>query len=563
MTTATWGTSAALALGLLAALPAGAGVDLGNGSYFRMDDDFNAAADTPRSRLVQALTRVYSSAHGTGLFGRGWCTELETRLEVEGGTAVLSYCGDGRRVTMKSSKGAYRSARSGGPHVLKAGAHGFVYSRNGQPVYGFDRSGRLETLYDGDGREAWRLWYGGGRLGRISPATGEGQLVLDYNPDGMVSSLSFADTPDAASYAYGPGAVLAGVSVNNQPRHHYRYDERSRNMVEAASGEREERMTYWEDGRIFRWQDKANCHTDFTYEQRDAVGEGKLRQQVAHSVRSCMLAEDGEAERLERDDKTVRLTRSADAASVYVDVEEDLAATTRMAHYRDGLPAVLRWMQKDWRERQVNFTHDRLGRVKHVLDTLSEAATGTWVERSETRYAYADGESRRIAHVRKSIKAASREISELWWRYRYDSRHRVVEASGSVQKPFRLRYDAQNRIVAASEKGGSRFRIGYEGRGGKPAMMEIPGKMKVNVTYDSEGNIASTRFEPPSSAPRFQALSAAIDLLEKVQEPLWLDPYSRGCGGPSSKDDPLGIVNLVGMAPCNCELMLIPQAEGR
>ncbi len=84
-----------------------AGINLFNGDYSRTEVDFT----TPSGQL--SIQRTYNSkGRFQGLFGLGWCSNLETRLEIKKTEITLVECGDGRHITFawNTQLGSYASA---------------------------------------------------------------------------------------------------------------------------------------------------------------------------------------------------------------------------------------------------------------------------------------------------------------------------------------------------------------------------------------------------------------------------------------------------------------------
>ncbi|UOF00903.1 RHS repeat domain-containing protein [Bdellovibrio reynosensis] len=146
---------------LASSITAQAMVDTSSGSYIHSWIDF----EKPGLELAMKLERTYNSrSNRTGWFGYGWCTDLETSIDVSENGVHFVYCGAGRDVTFR---------KKGSSFVSKDPSMG-VFTKEGSTY--------IRTLKDGT-----REKYNNGVLTEI--AKGEVKLFFKYQENGLPKEI--------------------------------------------------------------------------------------------------------------------------------------------------------------------------------------------------------------------------------------------------------------------------------------------------------------------------------------------------------------------------------------
>ncbi|WP_108724619.1 LamG-like jellyroll fold domain-containing protein [Streptosporangium minutum] len=208
-----------------------------------------------------AVTRSYNSLDGRidGMFGPGWSTRYDMKIQPEGGTLqtlLLTYP-DGRKLRFVEKRGSTLFQSPPGVHVTLAAVTGggWRLMDKSSISYTFDAQGRLSKLTDNHGR-AQNLTYGtDGKLTTVTAAGGrsltftwtgahvtavatdpvDGQpLTWTYVYDGQRLSQACSPTaaPNCTTYDYASGSRYRASVLDDRPKGYWRMGE-----VRSESGE--------------------------------------------------------------------------------------------------------------------------------------------------------------------------------------------------------------------------------------------------------------------------------------------------------------------------------------
>lgn len=216
-----------------------------------------------------SVTRSYNSldARIDGMFGPGWSTRYDMKVQPEGGTPqtlLLSYP-DGRKLRFVEKRGSTVFQSPPGMHVTLAAVTGggWRLMDKSSISYTFDAQGRLSKLTDNHGR-AQDLTYGtDGKLTTVTAAGGrsltftwtgahvtavatdpvDGQpLTWTYVYDGQRLSQACSPTaaPNCTTYDYATGSRYRASVLDDRPKGYWR-------MGEVRSQSNEGTYTYFPD----------------------------------------------------------------------------------------------------------------------------------------------------------------------------------------------------------------------------------------------------------------------------------------------------------------------------
>ncbi|MEV4181626.1 LamG-like jellyroll fold domain-containing protein [Streptosporangium canum] len=207
-----------------------------------------------------AVTRSYNSLDGRidGMFGPGWSTRYDMKIQPEGGTPqtlLLTYP-DGRKLRFVEKRGSTLFQSPPGVHVTLAAVTGggWRLMDKSSISYTFDAQGRLSKLTDNHGR-AQNLTYGtdgklttvtaGGRsltftwtgthVTAVATDPVDGQpLTWTYVYDGQRLSQACSPTaaPNCTTYDYASGSRYRASVLDDRPKGYWRMGE-----VRSQSGE--------------------------------------------------------------------------------------------------------------------------------------------------------------------------------------------------------------------------------------------------------------------------------------------------------------------------------------
>lgn len=217
---------------------AAAVVDLSIANY---SDTWTDMEYVDSGTALLTIERAYNSRSlFDGIFGFGWCSDFETRLEVRVPRQhlVLKWCGDFSTTSLLADRLSAPNLRYSSPagdwelletedgytvrHLTLPDQGEDLRGQGSDPVeLELDLEGRLRrTVYD-DGRYL-DYQYQLGRLREVRAGTGE-SLVLDYGSDGKVRKVTGPEDLEA-SYRYTNRGDLAWSRSARGNEYEYNYD---------------------------------------------------------------------------------------------------------------------------------------------------------------------------------------------------------------------------------------------------------------------------------------------------------------------------------------------------
>ncbi len=165
------------------------------------------------------FSRTYSTlgASVSGLFGFGWTSNYEARLELDANANAIIHQANGSIIAFTNSdlSGTYVPAR---PRVLgrliRDGAGNFWFTEHGRTVYEFNRSGQLVAIKDLNGNTT-SLSYTAGVLSAVTDAqnrsltvtTANGVITRITDPAGRHSDYTYDSNGNLSSAADPTGAT--------------------------------------------------------------------------------------------------------------------------------------------------------------------------------------------------------------------------------------------------------------------------------------------------------------------------------------------------------------------
>ncbi|MBB5132453.1 RHS repeat-associated protein [Thermocatellispora tengchongensis] len=221
------------------------------GNYTTTFSDVSVAVVGPPLAVVRSYNSL--DPRKDGLFGAGWSTRYDMKIESEGGSpeSLLVTFPDGRqlRFRQKGSTTSYQSPAAMHFTLAKVSGGGWRLMDKASTVYEFDAQGRLLKLSDSRGR-GQDLTYGtDGRLQKVTATGGRsltftwsgnhvGSVATDpvdgtamtwtyhYDGDRLTQVCSPAAAPNCTVYTYGTGSRYREVVLDDRPVGYYRLGER-------------------------------------------------------------------------------------------------------------------------------------------------------------------------------------------------------------------------------------------------------------------------------------------------------------------------------------------------
>ncbi|MFI7703257.1 RHS repeat-associated core domain-containing protein [Nonomuraea sp. NPDC049480] len=218
-----------------------------SGNYTTTVVDASVATAGP----ALSITRSYNSkdARRNGLFGAGWSTRFDMKVEAEPSGSLLVTYPDGQRLRF-APKGDGSFQPPPGTHATLAtvSGGGWKLMDKSSTVYHFNAQGRLTRVVDARGR-AQELTYGtDGKLAKVTavggrsltftwngahvagvstdPVNGTAQTwTYTYNGDTLTQACNPGVAPNCTTYGYTTGSLYRGLVEDDEPVGYWRLGE--------------------------------------------------------------------------------------------------------------------------------------------------------------------------------------------------------------------------------------------------------------------------------------------------------------------------------------------------
>lgn len=483
-----------------------AGVDLSNGNFAKTTVDL-----TIRGTGFKIARTYNSRTSREGIFGHGWCSEIETTVRPNGSGGVdVIECGSGRVVRYGNENSAktdvpklveqiiakVRVSHPDGKRVKDlekalsedaslrdefAGAYGVYpkpkvgakfdatgegsfkvtadgYERrlaNGTTVR-FDKSGRVERYELGAGDYVKLVW---GDKGLEEIVSGDGSKIsAKTNAFGRVESLK-APGGETTTYSYSETGDLTGVksSATGTAAKSYSYDDKH-NLTKLEEPGWSLELAYDKKRDLLeKLRDlRTACVDSYSY---PSAGKNEV---IAKLKKECKGEKPVDGE--------FRYSYSAatgPANQVSFRVGERKADVTYAGSF--DRPLVI---SSDGAK--IEYRYDKIGRL------VSRRAPA-----SESKYSY-DGGSNRVSEVvvaRPALKNQKRTT-----KFEYDRSGNVSKMIGATTGE--VDYDQKGRLVRIKRAKEGDIFLSYSAKGEKPERVRIEGKGEIKISYDASGAIA-------------------------------------------------------------------------
>jgi|GEM_PF-4180844 len=207
-----------VSLNMILANAAFAKVNMATGQYNYQEVDFEASSQGDPLRFWRSYN---SQSQYVGLFGRGWCTNIESRLVFKKSTAPeLKWCHKTVSKFRPSKKGSIFMGTRG--YVLKVQKTGWVLKEPSGDQMFFDKRGRLVRQLHGAkkkmlsiayGKKGLQIRYGKRHLqlltrgGRVVSGQGKGLKPAAYRYKGKHLAWARSATTKGTSFKYKKGRL--------------------------------------------------------------------------------------------------------------------------------------------------------------------------------------------------------------------------------------------------------------------------------------------------------------------------------------------------------------------
>ncbi|OAN45227.1 hypothetical protein A6A04_20930 [Paramagnetospirillum marisnigri] len=431
--------------------------------------------------LEPSLERFYrSDSRRSGLFGRGWGSRYETRVEMQAdGTLAVIENGCGATVTFHSVHGHPDrwEAKSCGLQQISQTPSGFERHMADGKTETFAKDGRLQRITDSNGN-----W--------ITVRHEQERIVSIEDNFGRVMTL-----------AYGPDGHLERITGEGGCEARYRFDAEGRLIAATDPDGGEHRYAYGEDGLLITGVSPKDGKVTATYKsgRLTSFGEnGSIRRFDRHEgggwTEILETTEDSEGQRLSTT-RRIQLfsTDQHGHLRMWRQMSDRDGRLTDIEYNETGQVAIIR----DGNGHSSGFRYDAMGRLLHK-ETPDETVDMAYDPRT--------GKVSRVERVAKGARS--------WSRFAYDARGNLTAAANSQGRKVSLDHDPQGRISKITERG-KHLAFTYN-RESRPTSVTLRDGGSIQVEYDGKGEIASVKSNG-GAATALKVTQAFQNLLELVK----------------------------------------------
>ncbi|AGH96591.1 DUF6531 domain-containing protein [Pseudobdellovibrio exovorus] len=544
--------SAALVLSLLLSYaPAHALVDMNSASYSNVWTDLQV----PGNGYDLKVMRAYKSRTlFNGMFGFGWCSTFETKLEViSEGNIKISECGDGleivfspREITRKDvdTTIAQIIARMKVDPKLKILSQDYWKKLSDELVENSDKRSSLAAQYKvlvpvkegtrflANGREVENVVFNKTHYTRnLSDGSYQrfdlqGRMTHNYDKNGNFLRFTYDqdlltqledNNARKLSFRYFPNKKVRQITGPNGLTSEYKYDSKE-NLV---------------------WNKNAWAKTDkdvYTYEYNEFHNLTKATwpDRTSITIRYDNIKDwvVGFTDR----DKCVENYKYEFSptnakfhywSSVVKTCGKDVVARNRYEFWHKQLPSgqvVLSRVLTNTNGSTTDITyHDIHGKAtsikknndKVIFDYFPDGLIKTRESAiSKVEFTH-DAATKKVASVKTTVFDKGKAVSVIQTVFRYDNKGNLIYAENTDGQKINMTYDFKGRIATITDHAKKVVRIDYEERFGKPSVVTRPGLGTIHVSYKPNGEIAKVdSAEGPSVAS--QVASTFSNLLEVI-----------------------------------------------
>lgn len=536
-------------------------VDMNSASYSNLWTDL----EVPGSGYDLKVVRAYKSRTlFNGMFGFGWCSTFETKLEVNSeGNILISECGDGQEVLfspreilrkdidgtisqiigkmkadpkMKSLSADYlkklsedlvedsgqRSDLAKKYQVAVQVKEGTKFMANGREVENvvlsknfytrnlpdgsyqrFDMQGRLTHSYDKNGNFL-KLEYDKDLIVQVED-NNQRKLVFRYYPNKKVKQIS------------GPNSLLSEYKYNSQEdliwnknawaksdkeTYTYEYNE-FHNLTKATWPDKTSIAIKYDNLKdwVVGFTDRDKCTENYKYEFSQNSPKLHYWSSVVKTCGKEVVAKNRyEFWHKEMPSGETILSRVLTSVN---------GSTTDITYHPTLGKAISIKKNND----VVTFDYYPDGLIK-----LKESAL------AKVEFTH-DPTNKKVATVKSTVmNEKGKALSVLTSSFKYDAKGNLVYAENSDGQKINMTYDTKGRIASITDQAKKVVKIEYEERYGKPSVVTRPGLGTIKVSYKATGEILKVDSADGASVATQVAstFSNLLDVISPATQDLYL-----------------------------------------
>ncbi len=536
-------------------------VDMNNASYSNTWVDL----EVPGNGYDMKVLRAYKSRTlFNGIFGFGWCSEFETKLETTSeGNIKISECGDGQEIVFSAkeitkkdidatissiltkmktdTKGKsasadyfkkisdqmaidddYRARMAKTYSIAVPIKEGTKFSANGKEVENvvfnkthytrnlpdgsyqrFDLLGRLSYMYDKN-TNFLKFEYDKDLLKEVEDNNSR-KLTFRYFPNKKVKSIS------------GPNGLVTEYKYNSQEDltwnknawaktdkqvYIYEYNE-FHNLTKANWPDNTSISVRYDNVKdwVLGFTDRDKCNENYKYEFSATNPKFHYWSSVTKTCGKEVVANN----RFEFWHKQVE-----SGQVVLSRVLTSISGSTTDITYHDtfGKPVV------------IKKNNDRMS-FEYFPDGLIKTKQAGYAKLDFTH----DAQTKKVSAVKSTISnEKGKVVSARQTSFKYDSKGNLSFAENSDGQKVIITYDLKGRISSITDQAKKIVKIDYEDRFGKPSIVTRPGLGTIKVSYKPNGDIAKVdSAEGPTVASQVAStFNNLLDVISPATQELYL-----------------------------------------
>lgn len=527
-------------------------VDMNSASYSNLWTDL----EVPGGGYDLKVLRAYKSRTlFNGMFGFGWCSTFETKLETMAEGAIrVSECGDGMEVVYSPREITRKDVDRTVSQIIakmKADPKIKILSQD------YWRQLSADLVEDGDKRSSLAMQY------RIAVPIQEGTKFLANGKE--VENVVFNKTHytrNLADGSYQRFDLQGRLTHNYDKNGNYLKFSYDKDLLVQIEDNNQRRLTfrYYANKKVKQITGPNGLNSEYKYNSQEDLIWNKNA--WAKSDKDVYTYEYNEFHNLTKavwPDKTfisVKYDNIKDWVLAFSDRDKcvenykyEFSPTNPKFHYWSSVTKTCG--AKVVAKNRYEFWHKQLPNGQVVLSRVLSNKNGSTEdvmyhdihgkavsikknnEKINFEY-YADGliksresssskvefthdpASKKVATVKTTLyNGKGKPVSVLLTSFKYDSKGNLVYAENSNGQKINMSYDFKGRIATITDQAKKVVKIDYEERFGKPSVVTRPGLGTIHVSYKSNGEIAKVdSAEGPTVAS--QVASTFNNLLDVI-----------------------------------------------
>ncbi|MBX9767911.1 MAG: cell wall-associated protein wapA [Bdellovibrionales bacterium] len=522
---------------VLYSLPSGAVVDMKNANF----SDTWKFIEVPGVGYDLSVVGTYNSRSlHNGKLGFGWCSNLETNLEITPeGSLRLTECGDGME-TVFTPQGSAEELKAAVAQITKE-----VRTREPGKPDKYYKDIETQLMNDPDVRIDYAKRFKIKRdikEGTAFHANGKGVDVIYKKPDGFTRTLQ-----DGSSQKFDLNGNLSHLFDRNGNSIKFTWKSEQIQDIIDSNG-RKLSFTYHTNGKVKEIIGPNKLTAEFKYKNlqdlssvKTATGNNfEFAYDDLHNMTKVKYP-DNTTKELSYDTNKDWVTSFKDREGCKEDYDYVLSKDDPKNHYwstvtkkcagkvtnrsrfefwyklrKDGNGKYLEKALLDINGDKTEMVYHEIFGKPMMVKKNGKTTTFAYYENGLVKTREFNKEVTEFTYDGKTSKVTKVKVGKRQTDFEYDGRGNLTSAKNTIGQSVKLKYDDEGRISYIEDQAKRQVKIAYEKQFGKPNYVERIGVGSINVTYKANGEI--DKFESASGpSVAVQVASTFNNLLDVIQ----------------------------------------------